>query len=136
MADFSKTISIAGTDYPVATLNIRQIKVVAPVLLRLISELGPLLTQVDAAKEGTSADKLAALGRFEITEQQFDYMVTAIWTTINRWTKISRDEFLDLDTNMTELFAAIPVVLEASGLMDKGAPAVPGEAEPLRVEAT
>lgn len=98
------SIRLAGQDYPVKPLVVKQLRVVVPALMRL---------------------RLARLD--SITQEQFDDLVEIAFQAVSSsQPTLTRDAFTDLPIRAMELMNAIPVVAKQSGMVGEESP--PGEA--------
>jgi hypothetical protein len=98
------SIRLAGQDYPVKPLVVKQLRVVLPALMRLRS------ARLDS-----------------ITQEQFDDLVEIAFQAVSSsQPQLTRDAFTDLPVRAMELMAAIPVVATQSGMVGEESP--PGEA--------
>ncbi len=89
----ARTVRLAGRDFHVAPLSLRQIMAIADYVPKL-SGITP---------ENISAERLTPLAE-------------VVWHGLRRaYPKLTRDEFLDLPIPLTELVAALPVVIEQAG---------------------
>src|SRR5262249_38786057 len=103
-----RTWQLAGRDFHVAPLSLRQILAIADYVPKL-SGIGV---------ETMSGERLAPLAE-------------VLWHGLRRaHPKLTRDEFFDLPITIAELVAALPVVIEQAGgrKMEAGERANPGEA--------
>ena len=134
-------IVLGGVSYSVKPLAVRQLRKVIPAVTKLIGELGPIIRAAEKVKAGaTDAEDLpgmmSLLQDLSLSEQQFDLLTEAVWGTLTRThPAMTKDDFLDLEMQPIELFNALPVVMEMTGLMgkageDQRAPGEPGPANP------
>ena len=106
-ADYSSlpTIRLAGEDYPVKPLVVKQLRVVVPALMRL---RGARLVS--------------------ITEEQFDDLVEIAYQAVCGCKPgLTRDAFTDLPVKAIELMEAITVIAIQSGMVEETP--TPGEAQ-------
>ncbi len=107
----ARRVRLAGRDFHVAPLSLRQILAIADHV--------PKLSGITA--ENMSGERLAPLAE-------------VLWHGLRRaHPKLTREEFLDLPITLGELVTALPVVIEQAGGRKVEAPA--GEAEPHRASA-
>ncbi len=98
------TIKLAGKDYPVKPLVVKQLRVVVPAMMRL---------------RGARIES--------ITEAQFDDLVEIAFLSVCPCQAgLTRDAFTDLPVKAIELMEAISVIAEQSGMVTKEQS--PGEA--------
>lgn len=109
------TITLAGKDWPIPKLAPKQNRIVVPGLLKFYKE-------VPAAGTGAAVSSL--------TTEQYDNILTVVYTALTRANKIPRLEFDDLEIDTLELFNSLRVIGKQSGLLkDVPADAKPGESE-------
>src|SRR4051812_1376490 len=90
------TIRLAGKDYPVKPLVVKQLRIVVPAMMRL---------------RGARLDT--------ITEAQFDDLVEIAFTAVCPCQPgLTRDAFTDLPIKAVELMKAIGVIAEQSGMVE------------------
>ncbi len=88
-----RTVRLAGRDFAVAPLSLRQILAIADYVPKL-SGIGP---------ETLSGERLLPLAE-------------VLWQGLRRaHPRLAREEFLDLPITIAELVAALPVVIEQAG---------------------
>jgi hypothetical protein len=107
----ARTVRLAGRDFHVAPLSLRQILAIADFVPKL-SGVGP---------ENLSGERILPLAE-------------VLWHGLRRaHPKLTRDEFFDLPITIAELVTALPVVIEQAGgkKVDESA----GELEPHRASA-
>ncbi len=98
-------ITLGSKDYPVKPLNVRQMRVVIPAMVRL---------------------KGVHLGT--ITEQQIDDLVEIVYQAVYPCQdKLTRDDLMNMSISPLELIKAIPVIALQTGMAPKKE-AEPGEA--------
>lgn len=106
------TITLAGRDYPVRPLVVRQLRVVVPAMIRLRH------ARMDA-----------------ITQEQFDDLAEIAFQAVSAAAPgLTREAFAELPVRALELMAAVPVVAAQAGMTSEG-PA-PGEAPAGRPTST
>ena len=107
----SRIVRLAGHDFYVAPLSLRQILAIADYV-----------------------PKLSALGADNLSGERLAPLAEVLWHGLRRaHPKLTREEFFDLPITIAELVAALPVVIEQAG--GKKVDAAPGEAEPHRAGA-
>jgi hypothetical protein len=115
-------VTLAGREWFIPPLAMRQSRSVVPTLMRIL----PVLEFGESPK----IDAMRAFG-----EAQLDDLVNVVHGALTRaYPQLSRDEFLDLPIRLEELFAAIPVVAQQCGFF-KAADA-PGEEQGETAPAT
>jgi len=134
MPEAVNVITLGGRDYPVQPLSVRQLRVVVPAVTGLLRELGPMVVAAERLKlgsEGLTPDMFEAMmSSLQLTEAQFDFLITAIHGTLVRThPNMTKDDFLNLDATMMELFSALPMVMNMTGLL-RSKEGAPGEASP------
>ena len=103
----ARVVRLAGRDFHIAPLSLRQILAIADYV--------PKLSGIGA--ETMSGERLAPLAE-------------VLWHGLRRaHPKLTRDEFFDLPITIAELVAALPVVIEQAGgrKVEAGEGANPGE---------
>ena len=97
----ARVVRLAGRDFHVAPLSLRQILAIADYV--------PKLSGITA--ENVSGERLTPIAE-------------VVWQGLRRaHPKMTRDEFLDLPATLGELVAALPVVIEQAGGAKASAPA-------------
>jgi hypothetical protein len=100
------SVSLAGKDYPVKPLAIRQMRVVIPAMVRL-----------------------RGLRIETITEAQIDDLAEIVWQAVRTAPDSpTREEFNDLPIPPLDLMKALPVIAAQTGMAPKKDPE-PGEAQ-------
>lgn len=123
MASANAKITLAGKDYPVTKLSFRQLREVIPALTKLLEIIGPAIL---ANRADAESNPLAMLKAFNLTAETFDLILDAIWPTIRKLTpSVTRDQLMDSDIGITELIAALPIVMQMTGFLPD--PVDPGE---------
>lgn len=119
------TIRVAGRDWPVPELAVKQLRIVIPALLKLnplmirMQEVaGEALKAVDAAKlenRELSARDLRWIDRIALSTEDFDLLCDVVFLGITRGTPgFSRAEFDNMPVSTEDLLSALPVVAEQS----------------------
>lgn len=107
-------VTLAGREWFVPVLAMRQARVVVPGLMRLMPLLGELQSGEPRA--------MAKLG-----EAEFDDIVTVVHAALTRaYPDLSREDFLDLSISTPELIGALGVVTKQTGFFR---PAPAGETQ-------
>ncbi len=107
----ARTVRLAGRDFYVLPLSLRQIIAMADHVPKL---------------SGITAENLSGERLMPVCE--------VVWDGLRRaHPKLTKDEFLDLPITMAELVAAVPVVIEQAG--GKKVSADTGEGQPHRASA-
>ena len=89
----ARTVQLAGRDFYIAPLSLRQILAIADHVPKL---------------SGISADAMSG--------ERLTPLAEVLWQGLRRaHPKLTRDEFLDLPIPLGELVAALPVVIEQAG---------------------
>jgi hypothetical protein len=89
----ARTVRLAGRDFHVAPLSLRQILAIAD-----------------------HVPKLAAITPDNISGERLLPVAEVVWHGLRRaHPALTRDEFLDLPITIAEMFAALPVVIEQAG---------------------
>jgi hypothetical protein len=108
-------VMLAGREWFVPTLAMRQSRVVVPALMRLM----PVLSEM----RGGDASAMARM-----SEEDFENIIAIVHAALTRaYPALTRDEFLDLPASTTELVAAIAVVMRQTGFFKPAEDAAPGE---------
>ena len=106
-------VTLAGREWFVPVLAIRQARVVVPGLMRLMPVLQAMQTGDAAAMA-------------QLSEANFDAIVGVVHAALTRaYPDLSREEFLDLPASTPELVAALTVVTRQTGFFKPGD--APGE---------
>ena len=107
----ARKVRLAGHDFYVAPLSLRQILAIADYV-----------------------PKLSALGVDNLSGERLAPLAEVLWHGLRRaHPRLTRDEFFDLPITIAELVAARPVVIEQAG--GKRVDAAPGESQPHRAGA-
>ena len=89
----ARTVRLAGHDFHVAPLSLRQILAIADYV-----------------------PKLSAIGAENLSGERLVPLAEVLWHGLRRaHPKLTRDEFFDLPITIAELVAALPVVIEQAG---------------------
>jgi hypothetical protein len=126
----SKFITLAGKQWPIPRLALKQWRIVMPNIFKLFGELGPMFESAMKARSATTAPEVL-IKQFNLTSAQIDLLGDTVLVSLHRAHKgITVDQFQDMEISLEELLAAIPIIMEQTGLFDskKGAPPVVGEA--------
>jgi hypothetical protein len=101
----ARTVRLAGRDFHVAPLSLRQILAIADYV-----------------------PKLSGIGTDAISGERLTPLAEVLWHGLRRaHPRLSRDEFLDLPITVAELVAALPTVIEQAG--GRGVDAAAGESQ-------
>ena len=108
-------ITLAGREWFVPVLAMRQSRVVFPALMRIM----PLLEEMQSGESAAMA---------ALSEENYDAIITAVHAALTRaYPELSREMFLDLPASMQELIAAITVVTRQTGAFKPAASVAPEE---------
>ena len=117
------TIHLAGRDWPIPKLAIKQNRVVVPLVLKLVPELSQIFAAIAAAEQSGHT-----MPQIDISEETFDRIATVVYTATTRATPgFARAEFDNLEIDLFELVEALNVVITQSGAFKRNA--APGEAK-------
>ena len=112
----ARKVCLAGRDFYVAPLSLRQILAIADYV-----------------------PKLSAIGAENLSGERLAPLAEVLWHGLRRaHPKLTREEFFDLPITIAELVAALPVVIEQAGgrkVDDAEREPPPGEPEPHRADA-
>ena len=124
-------VVLGGRSYPVPPLAIKQLRRVVPAVMKVIpSFVGLSALQAGGASWDAMASQLA-----HIDQTTIDALTDMVyWSLTRAHPSLTRDEFDNMEVTLKELVEAIPVVVDATGLMEKKAPG-DGAAEPAAGEA-
>jgi hypothetical protein len=101
-------IALAGREWFVPTLAMRQARVVVPGLMRLMPVLQAL--------QGGEISSMA-----QLSQESFDAIVDVVHAALTRaYPLLSREEFLDMPASTPELVAALTVVTRQTGFFKPG----------------
>lgn len=120
------TIRLAGRDWPVPPLAIRQNRVVVPGLLKLM----PVLTEFQAALPAGAGQPIDPLWwtKVSLTTETIDTLSDVVFEALRRGTPgLVRNEFDGIEMTPFDLLGAIPVVLAATGMFRPAEPGRVGE---------
>ena len=108
-------VTLAGREWFVPVLAMRQARVVVPALMRLM----PVLQEM----QGGDPSAMAGL-----SEEHFENIIAIVHGALTcAYPTLTRDEFLDLPASTAELIAAIGVVTRQTGFFKPAEEAAPGE---------
>lgn len=118
----SAVVKIGGTEFKISTLVLKQNRVVDRLLANNI-----------AFFSGLNKDNFGQR-MLEITEKQVDDFTEIVYVGLTReQPALTRAQFEDLPVSLPEIIAAVPIVMEMSGLFKKSdnlaREAIPGEAK-------
>jgi hypothetical protein len=89
----ARTVRLAGRDFHVAPLSLRQILAIADYV-----------------------PKLSGIGTEDISGERLSPLAEVLWHGLRRaHPRLTRDEFFDLPITIAELVAALPTVIEQAG---------------------
>jgi hypothetical protein len=115
-------ITLAGRDWPVPLLAIKQNRIVIPALMKIM----PAVARIASVSDGqdmSAEDMAAALASLTVTTEEFDLVSDAVYAALTRGTPgLARNEFDNLPIATADLFAALPVIMAQTGIMKKQAP--------------
>ena len=110
-------VTLAGREWFVPVLAMRQARVVVPALMRLM----PVLQNLQSG---------ATEGAAQLSEKDYDAILDVVHAALTRaYPRLTRDEFLDIPASTPELIAALAVVTRQTGFFK------PAEAEVSQGEA-
>lgn len=99
------TVKLAGREWPVPELAVRQLRVVRRPLLDLTDSLNAF------------GSKKAGEWLMKLSPEQYDQLTEVVYQGLNRGTpSFKREEFLELPVNDLDLFTGFLVVRRQSGL--------------------
>jgi hypothetical protein len=104
-------VTLAGREWFVPVLAMRQARIVVPALMRLM----PVLQNLQNG---------ATMGVAQLSQADYDAILDVVHAALTRaYPRLTRDEFLDLPASTPELIAALAVVTRQTGFFK------PAEAE-------
>jgi len=96
-------VTLAGREWFVPMLAMRQARIVVPALMRLMPVLQNLQ---DSATKGVA----------QLSQADYDAILDVVHAALTRaYPRLTRDEFLDLPASTPELIAALAVVTRQTG---------------------
>ncbi len=96
-------VTLAGREWFVPMLAMRQARIVVPALMRLMPVLQSLQSGV-------------AEGAAQLSETDYDAILDVVYAALTRaYPRLTRDAFLDLPASTPELIAALAVVTRQTG---------------------
>jgi len=108
-------VMLAGREWFVPELAMRQSRVVVPALMRVM----PMLQEM----QGGAPSAMAGL-----SEEHFENIIAIVHCALTRaYPTLTREEFLDLPASTAELIAALGVVTRQTGFFKRAEEATPGE---------
>lgn len=106
-------ITLAGQSWPIPKLAVRQWRVVVPGVFKLMGNFGPMFEKM---RQGDMTG-VAAAQHFSLTQELTELMVEVIQAALSRATpRITKEHVLDMECDMTELMASLPVIMKQAGL--------------------
>lgn len=125
-----KHIVLAGRSYPIPPLAIKQLRHVVPAVLKVI----PSFVGLTALQAGADWRQYAA-ALAQVDNQTIEALTEMVfWSLTRAHPKLTRAEFDDMEVGLRELIDAIPVIVDATGLVkqEKGGEVAPeGESQPI-----
>lgn len=124
----SEYVLIAGQQWPVPKLAVRQFRVIVPGIVRLLRELGPMFAMTLDAKAGkiSPADLVR---QFHLSTEQIDLLGDIILCALQRaHSNMTHDQFQEMEITLQEMMGALPVIMRQAGLFDNKEAAQTGEA--------
>jgi hypothetical protein len=129
------TVRLAGKDWPIPVLGIKQNRVVIPAFLKFM----PAFVKIASAVASKDKDPMWFLS-LSITTEDMDNICDAIYGSLLKATPgLARNEFDNLAISMEELFEAIPVIAMQTGILKPkavGAEEAPVGEPPATAEST
>lgn len=114
-------ITLAGMEFPIPLLAVKQNRIIVPALL----SLSGMMTSIASVAGGDKSDP-RWFDKISISTAQFDTLCDIVYTAITRGTPgFGRGEFDNMPISMQELIVAMMVVAGQTGMLGK-----PGEATP------
>lgn len=96
-------VTLAGREWFVPLLAMRQARIVVPALMRLM----PVLQNLQSG---------AAMGAAQLSQADYDAILDVVHAALTRaYPRLTREEFLDLPASTPELIAALAVVTRQTG---------------------
>lgn len=112
-------ITLAGREFFVPFLALRQARIVVPGLLKLMPRFNAIQARVADGE---------ALGVALLERDDVELMIDVVHAGLTRaYPELSRDDVLDLDAGFSELIAALAVIAKQTGLFAAAESAAPGE---------
>jgi len=106
-------ITLAGVEYFIPALSLRQSRVVVPGLLKMLPRLNAIQARLAAG------DVLAAIA---IDESDVELMIDIIHAGLSRaYPSASRDDLLDTCASFPEMAAALAIIAKQTGLFSQNA---------------
>ena len=118
MIDVPK-VTLGGKEYPVPKMAVRQLRVILPKAMKLISELGPMMQAAVGLKDESLSveERMGLLGQVDLSEATFDLLAEVVQIGVQRGTPTFTTAFmLDEPIELGELMAALPVILGQTGM--------------------
>lgn len=118
----SPKVKLGGEEFAVPMLAARQQRIVVPAMIAIMPSLG----RIFAALETNDAGAMVDLGFDGVV---YDKILDAVYTGLTRARPdLTKDEFLDRQMSVKEVFAALQVVMLQTGMLDMKEPSAAGEA--------
>jgi hypothetical protein len=112
-------VHLAGRDWPIPKLAVKQNRVVTPAITKMLPQLGRFFAATEALAQGDGA----ALLPLEVSQETFDLMSDAVYAALTRATPgLARAEFDNLPISFFDLISALAVVVQQSGSFKHTAP--------------
>jgi len=112
-------VTLAGREFFVPLLALRQVRVVAPGLLKLMPRLNAIQARIADGE---------ALGVALLERDDVELMIEVVHAGLTRaYPDLSRDDVLDLEAGFSELIAALAAIARQTGLFTTAESGAPGE---------
>jgi hypothetical protein len=112
-------ITLAGGEYFIPVLALRQARIAVPGLLKLLPRLNAIQARIGAGDP---------LGAVLLDQDDVELMIDVVHSGLSRaYPDFSRENLLDLEAGFAELIAALAVIARQTGLFAAGENSQPGE---------
>jgi hypothetical protein len=115
----AQIVELAGQEFFVAPLALRQARIAVPGLLKLMPRLNAIQARIGAGD---------ALGAALLDRDDVELMIDVVHSGLSRaYPAFSREDLLDLEAGFAELIAALAVIARQTGLFSAVENIPPGE---------
>jgi hypothetical protein len=119
------TIRLAGKDWEIPVLAIRQNRIAAPAIMELL----PVFARIGTARASADTDPLW-FSKLRLSTAEYDLLCDAIFAALGRaYPTMTRSEFDTMPAQLEELLAAFPIVAQQTGIFKPAPTGAPPQGE-------
>lgn len=109
-------VTLGGKEWPIPKLAPRQQRLIVPALLAIMPTLGMIIAAVE------SKDPMA-IAQMQVNDDVYDKIVDVVYAALTRADpELKKEDFLDIAIDARDMFAALPVVMAQTGMMERAKP--------------